>query len=86
MKADYKIEFKKSAAKEIKSLPDKYLKKVLDKISSLSQTPRPSDCKKLTGRNEYRLRVGVYRIIYMIEDDKLVILVIKVVHRKNVYN
>lgn len=85
MKADYKIEIKKSAVKEIKSLPDKYLKKVLDKISSLSKTPRPKDCKKLTGKSDYRVRVGVYRIIYKIEDERWIILVIKVAHRKNVY-
>ena len=85
MKADYKIEIKKSAAKEIKSLPEKYLKKVLDKISSLSNTPRPKDCKKLTGKNDFRIRVGVYRIVYKIEDEKLIIVIIKVAHRKNVY-
>lgn len=85
MKADCKIEIKKSAAKEIRSLPDKYLKNVLDKISSLSKTPRPKDCKKLIGKNEYRVRVGVYRIVYTVEDEKLIIIVIKVAHRKNVY-
>lgn len=86
MKADYKIEFKKSAAKEIKSLPDKYLKKVLDKISSLSKTPRPFDCKKLTSKNKYRVRVGIYRIVNKVEDENLIVVVIKVGHRKNVYS
>ncbi len=85
MKADYKIEIKKSAAKEIKSLSDKYLRKVLNKISYLSKTPRPKNCKKLTGKNEYRVRVGVYRIVYTVEDEKLIIIVVKVAHRKNVY-
>jgi len=85
MKEDYKIEIKKSAAKEIRSLPDKYLKKVLDKISSLSKTTRPNDCKKLTDKNDYRIRVGVYRIVFTVEDEKLIIIVIKVAHRKNLY-
>ncbi len=85
MKEDYKIEIKKSAAKEIRPLPDKYLKNVLDKISSLSKIHRPKNCKKLTGKNEYRVRVGVYRIVYTVEDEKLIIIVIKVAHRKNVY-
>lgn len=84
--ADYKIEVMKSAVKEIKSLPNIYLHKVLEKISSLSKDPRPKDCKKLTGQNRYRVRVGNYRILYSIEDDCLVIIIVKVAHRKEAYN
>lgn len=84
--AEYKIEIKKSAAKEIKALPNIYLKKVLSKISSLSEEPRPKDCKKLSAQNRYRIRVGVYRILYSIEDDRLIIFVVKVAHRKKAYN
>ncbi|MDD5359785.1 MAG: type II toxin-antitoxin system RelE/ParE family toxin [Sulfurovaceae bacterium] len=83
--ADYKIEIKKSAQKEIKNLPNKELKKVIDKIASLAHEPRPAGCKKLSGEEKYRIRVGSYRVLYGIEDDILVIYVVKVGHRKDVY-
>lgn len=85
MTADYKIEIKKSAQKEIKNLPNKELKKVVDKINSLAHEPRPAGCKKLSGEEKYRIRVGSYRVLYSIEDDVLVIYVVKVGHRKDVY-
>lgn len=83
--ADYKIEIKKSAQKEIKNLPNKELKKVVDKIASLAGEPRPAGCKKLSGEEKYRIRVGSYRVLYGIEDDALVIYVVKARHRKDVY-
>ena len=81
----YNIEIKKSATKEIEKLPKAMLKKVVDKIQSLANTPRPAGCKKLTADEKYRVRVGGYRILYSIEDKKLVIYVVKVGHRKKVY-
>ncbi len=83
--ADYKIEIKKSAQKEIKNLPNKELKKVIDKIGSLAKDPRPAGCKKLSGEEKYRVRVGNYRVLYSIEDDVLVIYIVRVGHRKDVY-
>lgn len=83
---NYKLEIKKSAAKEVERLPKSVLKRVLDKIQSLSEVPRPSGCKKLTADEKYRLRVGDYRILYSIEEDILVIYVVKVAHRKKVYD
>lgn len=85
MKAEYKIVIKKSAVKEIKTLPDIYLKKVLNKISLLAKEPRPAGCKKLSQQNRYRIRVSVYRILYLIEDDKLIVTIVKIAHRKNAY-
>jgi mRNA interferase RelE/StbE len=81
----YRIEFKKSAVKEIKSLPSTELKKVLAKIESLSENPRPHDSIKLSGDEKYRLRCGDYRILYSIEDQILIIVIVKVGHRKDVY-
>jgi len=83
---NYKIEIKKSATKEIARLPKNVLKRVLTKIQSLSNEPRPSGCKKLTADEKYRVRVGDHRILYSIEDDKLVVYVVKVGHRKKVYD
>ena len=83
--AKYKIEIKKSAVKELNKLPDNDLKKIIRKIQNLADTPRPSDCKKLTGEEKYRIRSGNYRILYLIEDDILTIYVIKIGHRREVY-
>lgn len=81
----YKVEIKRSAVKEIESLHRKDLRAVLDKIAFLSENPRPHDCKKLSGQEKYRIRCGDYRILYSIEDDILVVYVVKVGHRKDVY-
>ena len=83
--ADYKIEIKKSAQKEIKQLPDNDLKRVVDKITLLAKEPRPQGSKKLSGEEKYRVRVGNYRILYSIEDQILVVYVVKVGHRKDIY-
>ena len=81
----YRLEIKKSAVKEIERLPRKDMKAVLDKIESLSDNPRPHDCKKLSAQEKYRVRCGNYRILYSIEDDILIVFVVKVGHRKDVY-
>lgn len=81
----YKIEIKKSAIKELNSIPQKDIQKIISKIRSLSSNPRPQGCTKLTNREDYRIRVGNYRIIYSINDDILIITVIKIGHRKEIY-
>ncbi|MDP2653080.1 MAG: type II toxin-antitoxin system RelE/ParE family toxin [Candidatus Omnitrophota bacterium] len=83
--AKYKIEVKKSAAKEIASLPSQVIPKILAKIGSLSDDPHPVDCVKLSGDEMYRIRCGDYRILYSIENDILVVYVVKVGHRRDVY-
>ena len=83
--ATYKILIKPSAVKELKKIPQKYLKKIVDKIYSLASEPRPLGCEKLTNEEVYRIRYGIFRILYTIEDDKLVVIVIKIGHRKDVY-
>lgn len=81
----YSLEFKRSAVKEIKKLPAKDLKKVLAVIEQLSEDPRPRGSEKLSREEKYRLRWGQYRILYTIEDEKLIICVVKIGHRKYVY-
>ena len=81
----YRIEIRKSAEKEIERLPRRDSKAVLDKIHALSENPRPHGCKKLSGQEKYRLRSGHYRILYSIEDDVLIVYVVSVGHRKDVY-
>ena len=81
----YRIEIKKSAQKEIQSLPQQDLKRVVAKIQLLATNPRMPDSKKLTSQEQYRVRVGQYRILYEIHDDILIIMVVRVAHRKEAY-
>ena len=83
--ASYNIEIKKSATKELSKLPKNDLKRIIENIQELSINPRPDGCKKLSGDEKYRIRVGNYRILYSIEDDILIVYVVKVGHRKDVY-
>jgi len=83
--ANYKIEIKKSAAKEISKLPRVALKRILERIEALGEEPRPKGCKKLSADEKYRIRVGVYRVLYSIDDDRLIIFVVKAGHRKEIY-
>ena len=83
--ARYRIEVKKSAVKELSQIPKKDLVKIAKKINSLADNPRPKGSKKLSREEKYRMRYGKYRILYLIKDDLLVIYVIKVAHRKDIY-
>ena len=82
---EYKILFKESVEKDLRSIPKKDLKKILMRIKALAKEPRPQGHEKLTGQEKYRIRQGVYRIIYSIQDQELTVWVVKVGHRKNVY-
>jgi len=83
--AAYKIFFKRSVEKDFKSIPKKDLKRILDRIVMLAEAPRPQGSEKLTGQERYRIRQGLYRIVYSIQDDELTVWVVKVGHRKDVY-
>jgi mRNA interferase RelE/StbE len=83
----YKIEFRPAALRDLKSLPREILQKVSEKISALADNPRPVGVEKLSGSEEnfYRIRIGDYRVLYTIQDKILLILIIKVRHRREVY-
>ena len=81
----YRIVFRKSVARDLRPIPNRDLRKILATIESLSEDPRPSGVEKLSGQDRYRLRQGNYRIIYEINDKEVVVLVVKVGHRKDVY-
>jgi len=83
--AAYKIFFKKSVWKDFEVIPNKDLKRILERIESLGENPRLPGCKKLTGQERYSLRQGRYRILYSIQDEELSVWIVKVGHRKNVY-
>jgi len=82
----YRIEFKPSAAKEFSQLPKNVQKRITIKVNTLADNPRPRGVEKLEGReNRYRIRVGDYRVIYEIHDEVLLVLVVRIGHRREVY-
>jgi len=84
--ASYKLLIKPSAVKEIESAPKKDRLRIIKRIQNLSSDPRPPGCEKLSGHDDkYRVRQGTYRTVYTISDVGLVICIVKVGHRKEVY-
>ena len=84
--AGYRLFIKPSAAREIEAIPTrKDRRRIVARIRSLAGDPRPPGCQKLSGADKYRIRQGRYRILYFTRDDVLIITVVKVGDRKNVY-
>jgi mRNA interferase RelE/StbE len=85
--ASYRVLIKPSAAKEIEAVDQKRdRQRIVATILALADEPRPVGCEKLAGeRDRYRVRVGRYRIVYSIADDELLVLVVRVADRKDVY-
>jgi mRNA interferase RelE/StbE len=82
--ASYEVRFKRSVAKDLRSIPTQDVKRILKTIDALAIDPFGSGCKKLTGKNYYRVRQGSYRIIYEVLNNKLVIQIVRVAHRSRV--
>jgi mRNA interferase RelE/StbE len=84
--ASYRVFIKPSAAKELEAVGTKKERtRLVARIRSLAVDPRPPGCQKLSGSEKYRVRQGAYRVVYLIEDDKLVVTVVRVAHRREVY-
>ena len=81
----YALRILRRAQKELASLPDEPFQRVADAISGLERDPRPTGCRRLTGRSAWRIRVGAYRIIYEIDDTAKSVTVVHVGHRRDVY-
>ena len=82
----YKVLIKPSAVKELERISrQKDRQRIVERITALADNPRPPGSQKLTGNDRFRLRQGSYRIIYSIEDDVLIVYVVKIGHRKDVY-
>jgi mRNA interferase RelE/StbE len=79
--ASYELAFRKSVAKDLRELPKQDVKRILQRVRSLSDDPRPPGCEKLSGQERYRVRQGLYRIVYEIHDDAVLVIVVKVGHR-----
>jgi len=82
----HSVEFKNSARKSIAALPEDIKIRVISAVMSLADNPRPSGCKKVRSLDSaYRIRVGDYRIIYEVYDTALIVIVIRIAHRREVY-
>lgn len=82
----YRIRIESSAQKKLAKIPNPYYSTIKTAILDLAENPRPVGCKKLRGRNGYRIRVSDYRVIYEIIDDILQVDVIDLGHRKDIYD
>ena len=81
----FEVIFKRSVAKDLRQIPKKDVAKILKRIEALRAEPRPPGVEKLSGQEKYRIRQGVYRILYEIRNNKLIVVVVKIGHRRDVY-
>ena len=83
--ANYRVLIKRSAAKEIEAVPLKDRRRIVARIEGLANNPRPVGCEKLSGEEKYRIRQGDYRILYQIVDTDLIVTVVRVGNRRDIY-
>jgi len=84
--ARYRLEISRTAERQLKKLPREDQKRILRTILALADEPLPKGCRKLSGYDDvFRVRVGRYRVLYSVSARRLVIIVLKVGHRKDVY-
>jgi mRNA interferase RelE/StbE len=82
----YSVEVKPPARQELEGLPDSVLARVIKKVESLGHAPRPAGCKKLKGyKDQWRVRVGDWRVVYIIDDAAKLISITRIAHRREVY-
>lgn len=81
----YSIDILRVAQKQLAKIDRASQQRIIDGIRSLTENPRPSGCKKLSGRPAWRIRIGPYRVIYEIHDDRLLVLVVTIGDRKDLY-
>jgi len=83
--ARYSLQVKKSVTKDLRSIPKQDVRRILKKIEALANDPRPAGAEKLSTQERYRIRQGRYRILYEIQDKVLLVVVVKIRKRDEVY-
>lgn len=83
--ANYKLVILPSVRRDLRPIPKKDVVRIVNRIQTLADDPRPPQSQKLSGEEKYRLRQGNYRILYMIEDEIITVTVVRVGHRRDVY-
>jgi mRNA interferase RelE/StbE len=82
----YEVYIEKTAESDLKRLPTSTFQRVIPQIRALAQNPRPSGCRKLTGsKNDWRIRIGDYRVLYEIDEKVKAVRILRVRHRREVY-
>jgi mRNA interferase RelE/StbE len=81
----FRVEFKPKAARFLERMPEPDRSRMLRRLEALADDPRPAGVEKLKGTEYYRIRTGDYRAVYRIENDVLVVVVVRVGHRKDIY-
>lgn len=81
----YAIEILRAAQKELAKIDRQAQSRIIASIRGLATDPRPASCKKLSGRSAWRIRIGAYRVIYEIHDNQLVVLIVTIGNRNDVY-
>ena len=82
----YRVEYRPEARRNLKKLPPEVLRRIISRIENLANNPRPHGVETLTGSERlHRVRVGAYRIVYAVEDKALLVLIVRVGHRREVY-
>ena len=81
----YSLAVKKSAERELRGIPKSDLRRITERLRGLKTNPRPPGCEKLSGHDQFRIRQGDYRMVYVIDDDARVVTLVKVGHRREVY-
>lgn len=85
VKKMYKVQLERKIQKKLAKIPSPYFSNIKTAILDLADNPRPNGCKKLKGRDAFRIRVADFRVIYEIHDDALLVQVIDLGHRKDIY-
>jgi mRNA interferase RelE/StbE len=83
--AVYKIYFRRSVLKDIEKIQKRELQRIIKRIKTLAHDPRPQGCEKISGQERFRIRQGSYRIIYSVQDDELTVWIVKIGHRRDIY-
>ena len=81
----YKVVIEKKVQKELSKITQPYFQNIIEALKSLALNPRPAGYKKLKGRPGYRIRIANYRIIYILQENELLVLVLTIAHRKDIY-
>lgn len=81
----YAVTLSPAAERQLTKLDRSVARRITAALTKLGDSPRPPGCKKLTGLDAWRIRVGDYRVIYQIHDDRLIVLVVRIGHRREVY-
>ncbi len=81
----YAIEILRSARKQLERIAADHQERVLTALEALAQTPRPDGCSKLTGREAWRIRIGDYRVVYEIDDEAKIVVIVVIAHRRDAY-